>query len=189
VSCDLVVFTADWIPDHELAVLAGLDLDAGTRGPVVDPSLRSSRPGLFAAGNVLHGAEPADVAALSGDHAAASVIRHLRGEPWPAERLPIRCEPPLRWISPNAVWRTPDRGLGPARARFLLRAAEALKAPAVELSQDGRALWRGRVPRVGPGRSANLPSEWMSAVDRDGGAIVVRILSGRRRFRPARGLG
>ena len=32
VPCDTVVFTADWIPDHELARRAGLVTDAGTSG-------------------------------------------------------------------------------------------------------------------------------------------------------------
>ena len=72
-ACDTVVFSADWIPDHELAVAAGLELDPITRGPAVDAALRSSRAGVFAAGNVLHGAEQADVAALSGRHVAAGV--------------------------------------------------------------------------------------------------------------------
>ena len=31
VDCDLVVFTADWIPDHELAVMGGCELDPGRR--------------------------------------------------------------------------------------------------------------------------------------------------------------
>ena len=66
VECDTVVFSADWIPDHELAVMVGAELDPATRGPAVDSALRSSRPGVFAAGNLLHGAEQADVAALSG---------------------------------------------------------------------------------------------------------------------------
>ncbi len=43
VACDTVVFSADWIPDHELAVMAGLAMDAGTRGPAVDTALRTSR--------------------------------------------------------------------------------------------------------------------------------------------------
>ena len=45
VECDLVVFTADWIPDHELAVMAGCELDLGTRGPLVDPALRTTKRG------------------------------------------------------------------------------------------------------------------------------------------------
>jgi thioredoxin reductase len=63
VACDTVVFTADWIPDNELAIMAGVELDAGTLGPAVDAALRTSCPGVFAAGNLLHGAETADVAA------------------------------------------------------------------------------------------------------------------------------
>jgi hypothetical protein len=47
VACDTVVFSADWIPDHELAVMAGVELDRATRGPAVDSALRSSRPGVF----------------------------------------------------------------------------------------------------------------------------------------------
>ena len=36
IACDTVVFTGDWIPDHELARAGGLALDPGTRGPHVD---------------------------------------------------------------------------------------------------------------------------------------------------------
>ena len=63
VGCDTVVFTGDWIPDHELARLAGTQLDPGTRGPAVDTALETSIPGFFAAGNLVHAAETADVAA------------------------------------------------------------------------------------------------------------------------------
>jgi thioredoxin reductase len=175
IGCDLVVFTADWIPDHELAALAGAALDPATRGPAVDPSLRTTRPGLFAAGNLLHGAEPADVAALSGRHAASTVIRYLGGEPWPAARTAIACHPPLRWIAPNAVAGRSIAELTPPRQRFLLRAHKPLSTPVVQLDQDGRPLWRGRLPRLGPGRSARLPADWTPAVDPAGGPIHARV--------------
>jgi thioredoxin reductase len=54
IDCDTVVFTGDWIPDHELARGAGIGLDAATKGPLVDTALRTIQPGVFAAGNVLH---------------------------------------------------------------------------------------------------------------------------------------
>jgi thioredoxin reductase len=165
-ACEVVVFTADWIPDHELAVLAGLELDPGTRGPRVDTGLHTSRKGVFAGGNVLHGAEPADVAALSGRHAAASVTRWLAEGTWPRGPLPIVCKPPLQWISPSAVGSVP-----PPRHRFLVRAAEFLHAPTLELHQDGRLLWRGRLRHLMPGRSASLPWEWIRSVDPEGGAV------------------
>jgi Pyridine nucleotide-disulphide oxidoreductase len=177
--CDLVVFTADWIPDHELAVLGGLDLDPGTRGPSVDPALHTSRRGVFAAGNVLHGAEPADVAALSGWHAAGGVLEHLAGRPWPHARLPIECADPLDWIAPNTLT-APATG-EPARRRFLLRARDELIWPAVELSQDGRALWTGRLPRIMPGRSVALATGWTAGADPLGAPIRARVLRARER--------
>jgi thioredoxin reductase len=172
-ACDLVVFTADWIPDHELAVLAGAELDPGTRGPAVDPQLRTTRPGLFAAGNVLHGAETADAAALSGRHAAIGVMRFLEGEPWAARRIAIRCEEPLGWIAPNSVAAGDPEALMPVRKRFLLRAHRELRAAEVEVTQNGRVLARSRLARVRPGRSAALDPAWVRDVDPQGRPVMV----------------
>jgi thioredoxin reductase len=179
-ECDTVVFTADWIPDHELAVLAGLTLDGGTAGPRVDGALRTTRPGLFAAGNLLHGAETADVAALSGRHAAGAVRAYLDGAPWPAAQVPLTCEEPLHWLSPGAVEVTLPRAQ-PPRGRYLLRAREELLDARVALDQDGRSLLRQRLPRVTAGRSAALPVAWAAAVDPRGGPVLARVLRARRR--------
>jgi hypothetical protein len=181
IACDLVVFTADWIPDYELAVLAGAALDPATRGPAVDGWLRTTRPGLFAAGNVLHGAEPADVAALSGAHVAGAVMGHLDGEPWLAASATIECQPPLRWITPSVVAGPSAGAVGPPRGRFLLRAHQPLLTPLVELSQDRRPLWRGRLRRLGPGRSAAVPADWTVGVDPSAGPILARVVRARTR--------
>jgi thioredoxin reductase len=170
IECDTVVFTADWIPEHELAALAGIALDPGTRGPAVDAALRTDRPGVLAAGNVLHGAEAADVAALSGRHAAAAAAAHLAGAAWPGDRVAIRCAPPLHWIAPNAV--VPGAG-APPRGRFALRAHGFLRAAQVAVRQDGRTLWAGRLPRLQPGRSAALPADWTGVVDPGGGPVEI----------------
>jgi hypothetical protein len=175
VSCRTVVFTADWIPDHELAVLGGMGLDPGTRGPRVDLAVRTSRVGVFAAGNLIHAAEPADVAALSGRHAAQSAWRWLSEQGrWPASAIPIACRPPLRWISPSAVSPEPS---APPRERFLLRSSVFMRSPEIEIRQDGRALWRGTVARLGPGRSRPISADWTASVDVSGGAIEVALVA------------
>ena len=174
VACDTIVFSADWIPDHELAVQAGVELDPITRGPAVDTALRTSRAGVFAVGNLLHGAEQADVAALSGRHAAAGVAVFLADGAWPAERVPIRCEPPLGWIAPNALAAPAGP---PARGHFALRASEHLRRPQIHVTQDGRTLWRGSLPRVMPGRSARFSHEWSAQVDPGGGPVSLTAAS------------
>lgn len=176
-ACDTVVFSADWIPDHELAVLAGAELDPLTRGPAVDSGLRTSLAGLYAAGNLVQGAETADLAALSGRHAAAAIAADLAaglaagGSAAPRRRVPIRCQPPLGWVSPNVAGETSDP---PLRGHLALRAFQFMRLARVIVEQDGRGLWRGRLERLMPGRSARLPAGWLSAVDRDGGPVWIR---------------
>ena len=172
VACDTIVFTGDWIPDHELAVLAGIELDPGTRGPAVDLDQRTSRTGVFATGNVLHGAETADVAAIEGRAAARSVLRFLGDRSWPAPRAPIVVETPLAWIAPNVVTPQADR----PDTGFRLRAEAFLPRPLIRIEQDERELWSRRSRRLVPGRSLRLPSGWIRSVDPEGGPVAVRAL-------------
>ena len=177
IECDTVVFTADWIPDHELAVMGGLRMDPGTRGPVVDAALRTSREGVFAAGNLLHGAEPADVAALSGRHAAAAVAEYVRGSAWPDERVPIECEPPLQWIVPNALC-APAGTRARGRPRAALPAPLA-RAPLRAASRDlpGRTRHLGRPPSaVRAGTLHEAPTAWTAAVEPGAGPVSVRVV-------------
>lgn len=170
VECDLVIFTADWIPDHELAVMAGCDLDPGSLGPLVDQALRTTTPGVFAAGNLLHPAETADICALDGRHVAASVAAYQRGaREWPA-RTRVVARDPIAWVAPGLLV---SAGHGPPRDRFLLRSTEFLRRARIRVRQDGRQLWRGRVGRLVPGRSAHIPSAWTGVVDPAGGPVIV----------------
>jgi len=202
VPCELVVFTGDWIPDHELARLAGLAMDPGTRGPAVDTTLATSAPGVFAAGNLVHAAETADIAALSGRHAARHMAAFLGEEvaapgsgmatagPGPAApgpgvaaagpgaapgaRLPVLVEPPLRWISPNAIGSAAPPPLG----RFVLRSAVFRRGVRLEVRQDGRLLARSRPARLIPERPVHLGAAWLDRVDPAGGPV--RVVTGAR---------
>ncbi len=168
-ACDTVVFTGGWIPDHELARRGGITLDPGTRGPCVDPSFRTSAPGVFAVGNALHGIERAATAAREGAAAAAPVLAHLAGALWPDPGPPLVVRAPLVWVVPNRI-------TGIAGGPLLLRSGELLTGPVVTAGQDGRLLWRRRfVGPVSPSRSLRLPSGWTTRVDRAGGPVVVGI--------------
>lgn len=172
IDADTVVFTGDWIPDHELARRGGLRLDPGTRGPSVDSSLATTADGVFAAGNLLHPVETADIAALDGRFVAASVIRHLAGRPRGAS-VPLTVRKPLAWISPDRI---AVSGEGPPRRRFVLRTTEFRRLPVIEVAQNGRPLYAHRVPGgIMPNRPVNLPAAWARDVDPSGGDVTVRL--------------
>ena len=173
VACDWLVFTGDWIPDHVLARSSGLAIDAGTRGPAIDTGMATSAPGVFAAGNLVHAAETADVAALSGRHAARQIHSFLAGRArLTSPRIAVVAEPPLRWISPNAV--AAGGGLPPL-GRFTLRAAEFRRPGRLEARQDGRLLARSRPLRLIPGRPVYLRASWLGKLDPGGGPVRVGV--------------
>jgi thioredoxin reductase len=179
VPCELLVFTGDWIPDHVLARTAGLAIDPGTRGPAVDAALATSAAGVFAAGNMVHPAETADIAALSGRHAAGHVAAYLAGDRAGdlagqrsgAPRVPVRAEPPLCWISPNVV----AAATAPPLGRFTLRSGEFRRLARLEVRQDGRLLARSRPLRLIPGRPVYLRASWLAQVDPADGGVRVSV--------------
>ncbi|MFD7519894.1 NAD(P)/FAD-dependent oxidoreductase [Streptomyces niveus] len=177
VACDTVVFTGDWIPDHELARLGGVTLDRATRGPAVDGAFRTDRAGVFAVGNLLRGIEPAGTAAREGLLAAAPVLRHLTDGAAPAARVPVQVEAPLRWITPSRLDPADPRV---ATGGFILR-TETRLAPwsSLVVSRAGGELHRQRlVLGAPPNRTLRLSAAWTTRVrteDRDAGPVRVSV--------------
>jgi len=175
IPCDAVVFTGDWIPEYELVRLGGLALDPGTRGPRIDDTGRTSRPGVFAVGNLVHAAEPADVASRCGWDVAAAVRRYLEGGGWPSTPIPIEVEPPLTWVSPNAVC---PGASGVPHGAFLLRADRFAGPGAIDVCQGERRLLSVRVRRLVPNRSIRVKADPLPSVDPAAGPVRVRFLEG-----------
>ncbi|MGW1721461.1 NAD(P)/FAD-dependent oxidoreductase [Streptomyces sp. NPDC002306] len=166
-ACDTVVFTGDFVPDHELARRGRLSLDPGTRGPAVDGTLHTSRPGVFAVGSVLHAVESAATAVREGAHAAAEVRAWLATGERP-DGVPLLVAAPLRWIAPNRV--TPAD-----RIPYVLRTSVVLTRPVLRVTQDGRLLHTEspRLRTVLPNRPLPLTAAWTRRVDPTGGPVRV----------------
>jgi thioredoxin reductase len=174
VECRTLVFTGDWIPDHELARLAGVAIDPGTRGPAVDTGGQTSVSHIFAAGNLVHPAETADVAALGGRHAARQIAAALDGaaprRPL-AAAVPVTVEAPLTWISPSVIR---NAATPPPRGVFLLRAGKFARRARLEVRQGDKVLARAGA-RLIPGRPVRLGADWLAGVEPSAGPVLVRL--------------
>lgn len=166
-GCDTVVFTGDWIPESDLAVRARLAIDPGTHGPSVDTGLRTSAPGILAAGNVLHPATTADACAIDGQRAIEAIDAWLEGRPWPRHPTPVQVMPPLLWCAPASI--TPGDAM-PLR----LQTDRAINRPRFVISQAGRDIWTGRLPLIRPTRPFTLPSQ-ATARAVAGEPLVIRV--------------
>ncbi|GAA0105179.1 FAD-dependent oxidoreductase [Paraclostridium sordellii] len=54
ISCDTLLLSVGLIPENELSVEAGVNLDTKTSGPIVNNSMATNVDGVFACGNVVH---------------------------------------------------------------------------------------------------------------------------------------
>ena len=170
-----MVTTGDWVPDHELARLGGLSMDAATRGPVVDASLATSAPGVFAVGNLVHPVDTADGAALDGRHVAGAVTTWLAGGsgagPGP-EVLSVTAAAPLRWVTPQRV----PAGGGAPRGQLLLWVDEYHRLPVVRALQGGVEVGRVRVPwPAAPGRVFRVPEKVLRGAVPSRGPVTLHL--------------
>ena len=79
VPCDTLLLSVGLIPENELSVAAGVELDPRTRGAVVDQNLQTGVPGIFACGNVLHVHDLADNVTTESERAGAAAAAYALG--------------------------------------------------------------------------------------------------------------
>jgi thioredoxin reductase len=152
IECDTVVFTGDWIPDHELARRAGLAMVPVAKAPLVDAGMHTDRRGVFAIGNLVHPAETADVCALDGRAVAASVLDFLTTARWPEQVWPVTVDDPIAWASFD------HRGIS-------LRVREIVHGQ-IRLTHSGEVQWLSAERTWLPNRSITIPHAEMRTTTR-----------------------
>ena len=79
-SCDTLLLSVGLIPENELSKEMGVEMNSVTAGPVVDESLETTIPGVFACGNVLHVHDLVDYVSEEAGRAGANAARYVKGE-------------------------------------------------------------------------------------------------------------
>lgn len=111
-SCDTLLLSVGLLPENELSRSASVDLSPVTGGPVVNESLETNIPGVFACGNVLHVHDLVDFvsqeAALAGKYAACYVASARGGAPEnlgtaDTASIPVCAEGGVRYTVPSFI--------------------------------------------------------------------------------------
>lgn len=167
-ACDAVVFTGDWVPDHELARAGAVPITEDFRGPIADEYGRTGRVGVFAAGNLLHGARTADACALEGRHVAGAMAQLLTDGVWPSAGLPIVAGASIAWVSPNRL-ATPVEGVD------IVAGIRSAPHGALVLRQGRSELWVSRRRDWTEGRLARVAGRHLRDLDPMSGPLRVAI--------------
>jgi thioredoxin reductase len=72
VPCDTLIISAGLIPENELSIAAGVNIDRCTGGPMIDENFETSVRGIFACGNVVQVQDLVDHVTFMGETAGES---------------------------------------------------------------------------------------------------------------------
>ena len=140
--CDTLILSVGLIPENELSLMAGVELDPRTKGAVVDEFYQTNVPGIFAAGNVLHVHDLVDFVSLEAERLARSVASFLeKGLP----RAGIQVE-----TGGYVGYTVPQKITGRQDAVLSFRPRRPLRGACVEIRQDGVCLVKKKYPRLLP---------------------------------------
>ena len=148
-DCDTLLLSVGLIPENELSRGAGVELSPVTGGPVVDESLETSVPGVFACGNVLHVHDLVDFVSQEAANAGLSAARFLSGGSARGERvIRLRASGGVRYTVPASI--DPARMGEELVVRF--RVADVYQNAAVLVTADsGEVLQRRKRMILAPG--------------------------------------
>lgn len=80
IPCDTLILSVGLIPENELSIDAGIEINPSTKGAYVDEALQTSVDGIFSAGNVLHVHDLADYVSDEAESLADAVTDYLHGK-------------------------------------------------------------------------------------------------------------
>ncbi len=78
-TCDTLLLSCGLIPENELSQSAGVEMSRITSGPIVNESLETSIPGVFACGNVLHVHDLVDYVSEEAGRAGLNAVKYVKG--------------------------------------------------------------------------------------------------------------
>lgn len=176
VPCDTLLLSVGLIPENELSVTAGVELDPRTRGAVVDQSLQTGVPGIFACGNVLHVHDLADNVTTESERAGAAAAAWALGGA-EACAAGTGCE---LTVSPagDAGYALPGRITAVALTKLNFRVRRPVDAARVRILAGEEELFAGKVRAFKPSvmESFPLPAKVIQrALELDASEIVLSV--------------
>lgn len=155
VPCDTLLLSVGLIPENELSVAAGVELDPSTRGAVVDQSLQTGVPGIFACGNVLHVHDLADNVTTESERAGVAAAAWALGGA-EACAAGTGCE---LTVSPAGIagYALPGRITTVTLTRLNFRVRRTVDAARVRILADGKELFAGKVRAFKPSVMESFP--------------------------------
>lgn len=149
-ACDTVILSVGLIPENEISIDAGVELDARTRGAVVDEYFQTGKEGFFAAGNVLHVHDLVDFVSLEAEKLADGVAEYVTNGELP--------ECPIRLVTDRTVNHTvPQKISGNQDVDVTMRVSRKYENCIIVLKQGGEIIAKKAMKKALPAEMIQIP--------------------------------
>ncbi len=167
INCDTVLFSVGLVPENELAVQAGVELNPATGGALVDANYETNVKGVFSAGNVLHVHDLVDFVSEEAGRAAERMLAYLDGR-----------EEGKSWrvsVGANLKYAVPTAYFANRNTVFSFRPLIVTNGGELTAELNGQVIWKKKLPFVRPAEmiAVELPASMLT-----GGELVFKLAKG-----------
>ena len=172
IECDTLLLSVGLIPENELTRSAGIMLDPITNGAIVDEYRQTSRPGIFACGNVLQVHDLVDYVTqesqLAGEGAAKYILSKTRAKA--SKYISVKPEGGVRYTVPQNIDSDTDRDV-----KVYFRVRDVYRNAKVVVKCGDKVLYSKKKPKLAPGEMENVTIKLDDIKSLDKKEIIVSV--------------
>lgn len=151
--CDTLLLSCGLIPENELSLGAGIEIDPRTNGAFVDESLETNISGVFACGNVLHVHDLVDFVSEESSRAGASAAEYiLSGDRQKGRVIDVNAGNGVRYTVPCRI----DINKTSELTHIRFRVTGVFKNTAIVVKSGDKELLRKRTQILVPSEMVDL---------------------------------
>ncbi|WP_286973981.1 NAD(P)/FAD-dependent oxidoreductase [Acetomicrobium sp. UBA5826] len=167
-GCDTLLLAVGLIPENELSRMANVEINPVTQGPIVNEFLQTTKPNIFAAGNVVIVYDLVDWVSMEGERAGRNAALFAAGKFKPGEKkIKVSGGDNVRLYSPQ--WLS-----GQSDATIYMRVTQPIEKSCKVVVEPGLYEKRLRYARPGEMNEAHVKLQDLQALG-DVDEIVVDI--------------
>lgn len=149
-ACDTLILSVGLIPENELSLGSGVELDPRTKGAVVDEHYQTGVEGVFAAGNVLHVHDLVDFVSLEAEKLADAVAEYVRDGSLPKCSIKVNTSPEIGYTVPQYV-------SGTRVVQLSMRVKRPFRNCSIEAIQEGTVVGSLKLKKAVPAEMVRVP--------------------------------
>lgn len=146
--CDTLLLSVGLLPENEISLKAGVDLDKITNGPIVNEIMETSVSGVFACGNVVHVHDIVDFVTQEAQRAGAGAARYVKKDIQnDTNKVEIKCGKGIRYIVPQSIRTVNVKDT----QKLFMRVTDVFKNVELVICGDGQEIKRMKKRHLAPG--------------------------------------